>query len=252
MDVTVHNAQCGTCGTLLIGEYCHSCGQRRLFGRLTGTSFIADVVKRVMRVDASFVVTLWRCLRAPGSLVNDYLAGRRARMLDPLQYFISSVFIQIIVSGVTTAVAPLLNRESAESWLGQLGGMVAIKILFILWAGTLWRTLFRSRRFGLGEIYVFTTYAMATTGVLWSSLPIADLLIPVVLARSEIWVAAITLGIEVIYLTYAVRDWTKRPVWQVLLGVSSILIAGYSILAYFIGVNHAVAFAPLSALLDQH
>ena len=152
-------------------------------------------------------------------LVNDYLAGRRARMLDPLQYFISSVFIQIIVSGVTTAVAPLLNRESAESWLGQLGGMVAIKILFILWAGTLWRTLFRSRRFGLGEIYVFTTYAMATTGVLWSLLPIADLLIPVVLARSEMWVAAITLGIEVIYLTYAVRDSTERPVWQVLLGV---------------------------------
>ena len=80
------------------------------------------------------------------------------------------------------------------SWLGQLGGMVAIKILFILWAGTLWRAVFRSREFGRGEIYVFTTYAMDTTGVLWSLLPIADLLLPVMLARSEGWVAAVTLA----------------------------------------------------------
>ena len=251
MDVSLQTAQCGTCATLLIGEYCHGCGQRRLSGRLTGRAFIADVVKRVMRVDVAFVVTFWRSLRAPGRLVNDYLGGRRAGMLDPLHYFISSVFIQIIVSGITTAVAPLVEHDSATSWLGQLGGMVAIKILFILWAGTLWRAVFRSREFGLGEIYVFTTYAMATTGVLWSLLPIADLLLPVVLARSEEWVAAVTLGIEVIYLTYAVRDWMKRSVWQVLLGVSSILLAGYSILAYFIGVDHAVSFAPLSALLGQ-
>jgi len=249
--MTVETAKCGTCGTLLVGDYCHGCGQRRLAGRLTGRAFIADVVKRVMRVDVAFVTTFWRSLRAPGTLVNDYLAGRRAGMLDPLQYFISSVFIQIIVSGVTTAVAPLLDRDSAISWLGQLGGMVAIKILFILWAGTLWRAVFRSREFALGEIYVFTTYAMATTGVLWSLLPIADLLLPVVLARSETWVAAITLGIEVMYLTYAVCDWMQRPVWQVLLGVSSILSAGYSILAYLIGVDHAVSFAPLSALLAQ-
>jgi Protein of unknown function (DUF3667) len=249
--MTVETAKCGTCETLLVGEYCHGCGQRRLSGRLTGGAFIADVVKRVMRVDVALVSTFWRSLRAPGQLVNDYLAGRRAGMLDPLQYFISSIFIQIIVSGITTAVAPLLQRDSATSWLGQLGGMVAIKILFILWVGTLWRAVFRSREFGLGAIYVFTTYAMATTGVLWSLLPIADLLVPVVLARSEAWVAAITLGIEVIYLTYAVRDWMKRPIWQVLIGVSSILLAGYSILAYFIGVDHAVSFAPLSALLRQ-
>jgi hypothetical protein len=92
---------------------------------------------------------------------------------------------------------------------------------------------------------------MATTGLLWSLLPIADLLTPLVLARSEMWVAAITLGIEVIYLTYAVGDWMKRSAWRVLLGVSGVLLAGYSILAFFIGVDHAVSFAPLSVLLGE-
>jgi hypothetical protein len=133
--------------------------------------------------------------------VSDYLTGHRAGILDPLQYFVSSVFIQIIVSGITTTIAPLLDRDSAMSRLGQLGGMVAVKILFILWAGALWRALFRSHHFNLGEIYVFTTYAMATTGLLWSLLPIADLPIPVVLARSEVWVAAVTLCVELIYIT---------------------------------------------------
>ena len=148
--------------------------------------------------------------RARKMLVNDYLAGRRARMLDPLQYFISSVFIQIIVSGVTTAVAPLLNRESAESWLGQLGGMVAIKILFILWAGHAVARIVPqppSSASAKSTSSRPTPWPRPACSGPCSRSP--TFWCPSCWRAARAWVAAITLGIEVIYLTYAVRDSTE-------------------------------------------
>jgi Protein of unknown function (DUF3667) len=246
-----HSDNCISCGTALIGEYCHSCGQQRVAGRLTTREFLRDLARRILRLDAAYAVTLWQTLRSPGRLVNDYLAGRRAGILDPVHYYISSMFTQILVSSVTLIVAPLINRTSAVSWLGSLGGVVAIKFLLILWAGVLWRVMFRSRNRNLAEILVFTTYISATTSLLWTALPVIDLAVPMDLAKNEATVAAITLGIEVIYATYAVHDWLQRSVLLAFAGVASVLSVGYFGLVLLLGPEHAVSFAPLS-ILTRH
>jgi hypothetical protein len=69
--------------------------------------------------------------------------GVQAGGLDPVHYYISSMFTQVLVWSVTLIVAPLIDRTSAVSWLGSLGGVVVIKFLLILWAAT--RTAQRSR-----------------------------------------------------------------------------------------------------------
>jgi hypothetical protein len=94
--------------------------------------------------------------------------------LDPVHYYISSMFTQVLVSSVTLIVAPLIDRTFAVSWLGSLGGVVLIKFLLILWAGTLWRVMFRSRNRNLAEILVFTTHISATISLLWTPLPLID------------------------------------------------------------------------------
>jgi hypothetical protein len=237
---------CTSCGALLAGKYCHRCGQERVEGRLTTGQFLHDLARRILRLDVAYAVTIWRSLRSPGRLVNDYLAGRRAGILDPLQYYVSSMFTQILVSGVTLVVAPLIARTSAVAWLGSLGGTVAIKILFTLWAGLVWRLLFASQGRNLGEIFVFTTYVSATISLLWTVLPLIDLAVPMDLARSGTTVAGVTLGIEVVYATYAVRDWLQRSVALSFAGVAAVLSVGYFALALLLGVEHAVSFAPLS------
>jgi len=212
---------------------------------------MGEVARRILRLDVAYALTLWRTLRSPGRLVEDYLAGRRAGTLDPVQYYMSSMFTQVLVSSVTLIVAPLINRTSAVSWLSSLGGVVAIKFLFILWAGILWRVLFRSQRRNLAEIFVFTTYVGATTSLLWAALPLIDLAVPVDLARSEGSVAAVTLGIELIYATYAVHDWLQRSVTLAFAGVATVLSVGYFGLVLLLGPEHAVSFAPLSILTHR-
>ena len=230
-------ARCPSCGAQLLGEYCHACGQRKVAGRITVAAFIGDVARRVFRFDKAFVVTVWRMLRGPGELVQDYLAGRRQGYLDPIQYFISSVFVQVCVAAITRSLAPLFNRMSAINWLESLSGVVAVKILIIFWMGTLWRLLFRPIRYNLGEIYVFASYGFATTGLLWALLPVVDLIVPWPLGANSLLVASASAAVEAAYLTYAVRGFSQLPLGTCLCRVTSVLALGYLLLAGIVGLE---------------
>jgi hypothetical protein len=232
---------CPNCLTPLVGEFCHACGQRRLAQRLTVRAYIDDVLRRVFRFDRAFVHTAWGMLRAPGASVANFIEGRRGRMLDPLHFFISSVFIQFVIAGVTRAIAPLVFRESALGWLERLGGVVAFKILIIFWVASIWRLLFRQIRYNLAEIYVFATYVFGTTGLLWAVVPIIDLIMPLPLGRDPIVVAGVTVGIELAYTSYAVAQFARLPWWRSVLRVTVVLAVGYGSLVGIVGFQRAIA-----------
>jgi hypothetical protein len=228
---------CSSCGAALTGEYCAACGQRRLAGRLTLPQLASEVGRRVLRFDKAFALTVWRMLREPGRLVPDYLAGRRAGYLDPIQYLLSCVFVQLAVTGFTHWAAPAWQRDSALRWLGQLGGVAAIKVFTIFLMGALWRVLFRPLRYNLAEIYVFAMYAFGTTGLLWALLPLADLAVPYPLGASAVTVLAVTLAVEVLYMTYAIWQFSALPLWQCGARVLLVLLAGYALLIGVLGAQ---------------
>jgi Protein of unknown function (DUF3667) len=230
--------RCSNCGTALTGEYCAACGQRRLAGRLTLASLATEVVRRVFRFDRAFAVTVWRMLREPGRLVPDYLAGRRAGYLEPIQYLISSVFVQFLVATLTERLAPAVGRASAYGWLGRLSGVLAIKVLMIFWMATLWRLMFRSTRYNLAEIYVFAMYAFGTLGLLWTVPPLVDLTLPYQLGADPVIVLLVTFAIEVSYLTYAVWQFGNIPVWICGFRVAVVLVVGDALLTWVAGPDY--------------
>jgi hypothetical protein len=232
--------RCPNCDTALVGDFCHACGQRRIAERLTVRDFLDDVRRRVFRFDVAFVRTFWRMLREPGALVDDYLEGRRGRLLDPLHFFVSSVFVQVIIVVITRAAAPLLGRTSALGWLQQIGGIVAVKILVIFWMASIWHLLFRPVRYNLAEIYVFATYVFGTTGVLWAAVPLVDLIVPLPLGANSLVVVAVTLGIELVYTSYAVQRFARLSMWVSILRVGVVLALGYGVLVALAGIDGAI------------
>jgi uncharacterized protein DUF3667 len=226
---------CSSCAAPLTGAYCATCGQPRFAGRLTLRSFGADVLRRVFRFDRAFAVTVWRMLREPGRLVPDYLEGRRAGYLDPIHYLVSCVFVQLLVVSFTRLVAPALGRTSAYGWLGQLGGVLALKVLTIFWMGTLWRLMFRPRRYNLAEIYVFAIYAFATSGLLCALPPLLDLAVPYPLGSDPLLVLTVMLSVEVVYLSYATWKLSGLPAWESAVRVTLVLGAGYALLIALMG-----------------
>jgi hypothetical protein len=236
--------QCANCATPLMGDYCHACGQRRV-RRLTVAEFADDVLRRVFRFDRALAHTFWQLLRAPGRLAADYIEGRRRGILDPIHYFISSVFIQFMIAALTRAIAPIIERSSALTWLERLGGIVAVKILIILWMASIWRLLFRAVRYNLAEVFVFATYVYGTIGILWAVVPLLDLLVPAPLGASNLMVTVVLAAIEVIYLTHAVAQFARLPHWLSFMRVSVVLTVGYTVLVALVGIERlAVLLLP--------
>lgn len=180
-------------------------------------------------------------IRSPGAVAVDFLEGRRGRLLDPIQYFISGVFVQFVLAAFVRVVAPIISRDSALGWLAQVGGVVAVKVLVIFWMASLWRVLFKPLRYNLAEIHVFATYAFGTTGLLLTALPLIDLSVPAPLGESPIVVSAVALAIEWAYISYAVCQFARLPAWQSALRVGVVLALGYGTLTAIVGLERALA-----------
>jgi hypothetical protein len=89
-DAGPEEAVCRNCGAILVGEFCHACGQKRFvesdrrFSHLLH-QFIAGATD----LDGRF----WRTMRAllfqPGLLSREYFEGRRTRWLSPVSLFLA-------------------------------------------------------------------------------------------------------------------------------------------------------------------
>jgi hypothetical protein len=239
---SVTTTRCPNCGTVLHGAFCHGCGQRRIEGRLTTPAFLREIARRVLRSDESLLKTMGRSLRAPGILARDYLAGRRREILDPVHYFLAILFVQVVAGALTRVLAPLVGREAALEWLGTLGRMIVIKMGIILWAATVWRVLFRPR-YNVAELSVFAIYVFGTIGLLWALLPLIELASGLPLAAHRMLVVAVALAIELAYVSYAVRDFTRSSVWCCVVCAFVLLGSAYGLLVLTLGSGRALGLS---------
>lgn len=89
---------CRNCGTSAPGKYCPECGQETATEVQATGQFLRDLINRNIGVGGPMGRTLSRLFAAPGALTVDYLAGKRARYLRPLQlYLLASVVVFAVV-----------------------------------------------------------------------------------------------------------------------------------------------------------
>jgi hypothetical protein len=95
---TAHGADghglCLNCGTALVGEFCHACGQTAHV-HTTLSSIGHDLLHGVFHFDGKIWRTLPMLFTRPGSLTRRYIAGERARFVSPLALFLFSVFLMV-------------------------------------------------------------------------------------------------------------------------------------------------------------
>ncbi len=83
---------CLNCGTALIGDYCHACGQTGHVHRS-----LASIGHDLLHGAFHFEGKIWRTLPMlvlhPGALTRRYISGERARFVSPLALFLFFVFL---------------------------------------------------------------------------------------------------------------------------------------------------------------
>ena len=107
----VHTEQtvCASCGTALVGAYCHVCGEKTLDHHDYALGhWLEHTVDAFTHFDLKVPRSLWSLLRRPGVMTADVLAGRRVAWAKPLQAF-------LIANVIYYAVASWLHLSTFET-----------------------------------------------------------------------------------------------------------------------------------------
>ena len=91
-------AACPVCGTVLVGDYCHRCGEKRPEARdLSVRHFVLDAAGELTSLDTKLTRTLLALLFRPGRLTAEWVAGRRGPYLKPLNLCLGILALNLFV-----------------------------------------------------------------------------------------------------------------------------------------------------------
>jgi hypothetical protein len=98
---------CPECGTVLVGDFCHGCGEKRPEARdLSIRHFFSEAAQELTSVEHSKLFhTIWALLFRPGFLTNEWIAGRRRRYLKPLNLCLGILALSLFAYSVYKPVS---------------------------------------------------------------------------------------------------------------------------------------------------
>lgn len=82
---------CPNCGATLAGEYCQSCGQKRIHRHdFAIKHFFGHVIHEFTHMDSNKILrSFGTLLFRPGRLTADYLAGRKGSYINPIRIYLT-------------------------------------------------------------------------------------------------------------------------------------------------------------------
>lgn len=109
--------ECVSCGSPLQGEYCATCGERRLGANaLSLRHFAAESFEALTDVEGRLPRSLRALLVEPGRLTLEYCSGRRSGWVRPFQLFLLVAIAYFLFSGWQTFSTPLGTHLRAENF----------------------------------------------------------------------------------------------------------------------------------------
>lgn len=101
---------CLNCGDPSYGNYCPSCGQRKVEVQVSVRTMMRDVLEDQLALSGALPRTLFALLFRPGHLTNEYIRGRIVSYIAPFRlYLVASVLFFLIFSFI--GLAALENAE---------------------------------------------------------------------------------------------------------------------------------------------
>ncbi len=276
-DVAAAASVCPDCGGTLLGDYCHTCGEKRVDARdLTIKHFATDAMQELTSLDSKLLRTLATLLFRPGFLTLEWIAGRRNRYLKPLNLclgiftlslFVYSVYKPVSMYNLQTITAAdktgqfieVIKRraersnttpdamldEMGESWQRYMSVMPVVFVLCFALVLQLVLLLFARRYFVEHLVFSlhFVSFSMLTVILMW---PIY-FFIGIKAGGINIAVSILKWLVDIAYMYIAVRAVYRLGTVKTF-AVSLLLVAGFfvSYVLVYAGSLMAAIFATVS------
>jgi hypothetical protein len=90
-ETTSQTTLCANCGAVLVGQYCHQCGQKKVERHdFSVRHFFRHIVHEFTHLDSNKILrTLSALFFKPGKLTAEYLAGRKGAHINPIRIYLS-------------------------------------------------------------------------------------------------------------------------------------------------------------------
>ncbi len=142
----VDNGRCHNCGAIAAGKFCPACGQETTLHVASAREFLHEFIGHYVALEGKLWKTLALLLFRPGKLTAEYIAGRRARYVQPLRIYLtlSILFFALLRYGPTelikadppaaaasSQVAPAADKGHVSTRIGTINPAWEAKILTI-------------------------------------------------------------------------------------------------------------------------
>ena len=108
-DLPPSHRPCLNCGDEAEGNYCRTCGQRKIEHRASVRTMVRNMLEDQFSVTTELPRTLSALFRRPGLLTTEYSAGRIARYIPPLRLYLMASVLFFLVLSLRTSGAPLAS-----------------------------------------------------------------------------------------------------------------------------------------------
>lgn len=107
---------CLNCGNEVNGKFCSECGQLNREPHMGLNDLFHDLLHSILHFDGKFFNTIKFLITKPGYLTKEYILGRRARYLPPVQMYLftSAVFFFLLYTFFLHAPEPDIKANKNE------------------------------------------------------------------------------------------------------------------------------------------
>lgn len=212
---------CKNCESIFEGNYCSQCGQKNIEGRFTIKEIVHNFFHNFTHIDSGILFTLKELYIRPGTVVKEYIEGKRKKYFNPFQYLILIVAVSMFLTIKFSLLGPKPDPSMLSSANDDQRFVYLIRyyfynyfnlILFLIVPVSAFfsRMFFRKSGYNYSENLIFNSYIAAQRTFTFV------LLSPFIYFLKNIWFVFI--GIYyifwLVYFIYAFRQFfgEKLPV----------------------------------------
>jgi len=224
--------KCITCHIEHENTFCPNCGEKGDVPEITFSSIFNAGMSTITNMDKGFLYNFKQLFLNPQKLIQDYIAGKRKGILNPISYLIIAVTIYLIFEALLHVGSSNEKLTSKSYEIGyQAGGFLRdyfkyFWISSILWLSLSTRLVFK--QYSLAEHLAINAFVLAQT-----TLVIATLYL---IFKLKIIFNPIVYLVLII-LIYKIYQRKSKDVDRFLMSVSAIMIFFVMVVVVVVGIG---------------